>query len=71
MEDYNSSREAGMILGLRIGLADGRVVSVKSDRSWLVGCDGVPGWENVRNWQEMTQPPASWPLAPVMPAPEP
>jgi len=66
VEDYNSSREAGMILGLRIGLADGRVISVKSDRSWLVGCDGVPGWENVRNWQEMTQPPASWPLATVI-----
>jgi signal transduction histidine kinase len=66
VEDYNSSREAGMILGLRIGLADGRVVAVKSDQSWVVGCDGVAGWENVRNWQEMSAPPPSWPLATVI-----
>jgi two-component sensor histidine kinase len=66
VEDYNSSREAGMILGLRIGLADGRVVSVKSDQSWVVGADGVPGWQPVRDWQEMDSPPVSWPPATVI-----
>jgi signal transduction histidine kinase len=63
---YNSFNEAGMILGLRIGLADGRVVSVKSDQSWVVACDGVPGWENVRDWQKMSSPPPSWPPANII-----
>ena len=68
VEDYNSFNEAGMILGLRIGLADGRVVAVKSDPSWVVGCDGVPGWENVKDWQKMSVPPASWPPATIIAA---
>lgn len=68
VEDYNSFNEAGMILGLRIGLADGRVVSVKSDRSWVVGCDGVPGWENVKDWQKMSEAPPSWPPATMIAA---
>ena len=68
VEDYNSFNEAGMILGLQVGLADGRVVSVKSDQSWVVGCDGVPGWENVRNWQKMSAPPPSWPPANIIAA---
>ena len=66
VEDYNSFNEAGMILGLQIGLADGRVISVKSDESWVVGCDGVPGWENVRNWQRASAPPALWPPATII-----
>jgi two-component sensor histidine kinase len=68
VEDYNSFKEAGMILGLKIGLADGHEVSVKSDQSWVVGCDGVPGWENVRNWQKMSAPPPSWAPATIIAA---
>jgi len=68
VEDYNSFKEAGMILGLQIGLADGRKVSVKSDPSWVVGCDGVPGWENVRDWQKMSEPPPSWPPGTIIAA---
>jgi two-component sensor histidine kinase len=68
VEDYNSFNEAGMILGLRIGLADGRVISVKSDSSWFVGADFVPDWERVKDWQSMTTPPPSWPQAKVIAA---
>jgi signal transduction histidine kinase len=66
VDAYNSSREAGLILGLQIGLTDGRVVKVKSDSSWVVGADEVPGWENVKNWQTMSSAPASWPPATII-----
>lgn len=66
VEAYNSSREAGLILGLQIGLADGRVVKVKSDSSWVVGADDVAGWEDVRDWQKMSEPPPSWPAATII-----
>ncbi len=66
VDAYNSAREAGMILGFQIGLADGRVVKVKSDSSWVVGADDVPGWEDVRDWQKMSEPPPSWPAATVI-----
>jgi two-component sensor histidine kinase len=65
VDAYNSSREAGMILGMQIGLADGRVVKVKSDSSWVVGADDVPGWEDMANWQKMSEPP-SWPAATII-----
>jgi two-component sensor histidine kinase len=68
VDAYNSSREAGLILGLQIGLADGRVVKVKSDSSWVVGADEVPGWENVKNWQNMSSAPESWPPATIIAA---
>ena len=66
VEDYNSSREAGMTLGMLVGLSDGRILSVKSDKSWVVGTDFVPGWENVADWQKMSSPPPSWPYATVI-----
>jgi len=68
VDAYNSSREAGLILGLQIGLADGRVVKVKSDSSWVVGADDVPGGEEVANWQKMSEPPSSWPPATIIAA---
>ena len=68
VEDYNSFNEAGMIFGLRIGLADGRALAVKSDQSWVVGCDGVPGWENVKDWQKISQAPPSWAPATIIAA---
>jgi two-component sensor histidine kinase len=66
VEVYNSSREAGLMLGLRIGLAYHRVVEVKSDSSWVVGADDVAGWEDVKDWEKMSSAPASWPNATVI-----
>src|SRR6266478_10184383 len=40
---YNSSFYAGMIFGLRVDLADGKLVKVKSDRSWRMVPDGTKG----------------------------
>jgi len=42
---YNSSDSAGMIFGLRIVLADGRIIDVKSDQNWRIVPDGAKGWE--------------------------
>jgi two-component sensor histidine kinase len=66
VEVYNSSREAGMTLGMLVCLSDGRILSIKSDKSWVVGTDFVPGWENVEDWQKMSSPPPSWPYATVI-----
>jgi len=46
VEVYNSSREAGFMFGLRVGLVDGQVVGVKSDASWFIVPEDVSGWEN-------------------------
>jgi len=51
---YNSFNEAGMVLGLRVGLADGSMVEVKSDSSWLLVPEGIKGW------QKMTLPGEGW-----------
>ena len=58
VEAYNSTREAGFVFGLQIGLASGQVVRVKSDASWrIVPNDGL-GWENKvdssESWHEAT-----------------
>jgi signal transduction histidine kinase len=45
VEVYNSSREAGFMFGMKVGLTDGKVVEVKSDASWLIVPEGVSGWE--------------------------
>ncbi len=59
VEAYNSSREAGFVFGLRVGLASGTVVEVKSDTNWLI----VP--EDVSGWEKMKEPAASWRRATV------
>ena len=41
----NSFSFAGMLLGMRVDLADGRVIEVKSDESWRIVPAGVRGWE--------------------------
>jgi len=58
-EVYNSSREAGFMFGMRLGLADGQVVEVKSDSNWLIVPEGVSGWKN------MVEPAGSWRKATV------
>jgi signal transduction histidine kinase len=60
VQGYNSSREAGMLFGLRAGLTDGQVIGVKSDESWRL----VP--EDVSGWQKRTEAPAAWPQATVV-----
>ena len=57
---YNSSGFAGMLLGLRIHLADGRVIEVKSDPSWRIVPEGTRGWET------RGKPPKTWPVATVI-----
>jgi signal transduction histidine kinase len=45
LEVYNSFNEAGMVLGLRVGLENGSSVEVKSDSSWLIVPEGLYDWE--------------------------
>ncbi len=57
---YNSASYAGMIFGLRIDLANGMAVEVKSDRSWRMVPEGTKGWE------KRTRAPKTWPEATVI-----
>ena len=54
LEVYNSFNEAGMVLGLRIGLEDGENIEIKSDASWLIVPEGNKGWV------ELSQPGEGW-----------
>jgi signal transduction histidine kinase len=57
---YNGSFFAGMLLGLRVDLADGRSLEVKSDKSWRI----VP--EKVRRWEYRTEAQPDWPAAVII-----
>jgi signal transduction histidine kinase len=57
---YNGSFFAGMLFGLRVDLADGRSVEVKSDKSWRVVPEGASRWEN------RTEADPVWPAATVI-----
>jgi hypothetical protein len=57
---YNGSFFAGMLLGLRIDLAQGHTLKVKSDKSWRIVPDGVKGWET------RTEPEPDWPTATII-----
>lgn len=59
VEVYNSSREAGFMFGMQVGLSSGGVVAVKSDASWRM----VP--EDVSGWEKMGEPGESWRRATV------
>jgi len=59
---FNSFSFAGMLLGLRVELADGQLLRVKSDPSWRV----VP--EGVRGWEKAVDAPKSWPAAAIVAA---
>lgn len=54
VEAYNSSREAGFVLGMRIGLNSGGKIGIKSDESWLIVPNDLSGWQN------RTEPQDSW-----------
>ncbi len=45
VEAYNSSREAGFVFGMRVGLAGGQILEIKSDASWLIAPNDLSGWE--------------------------
>ena len=59
---FNTDAQAGLLFGLHVDLADGRVVEVKSDTSWRI----VP--EGVRGWEKKTTAPNSWPAATIVAA---
>jgi signal transduction histidine kinase len=59
---FNSFDEAGMTLGLRVDLADGRFVEIHSDQNWRI----VPN--EASNWKEMTLAHDAWPAARVITA---
>ncbi|HZI32355.1 MAG TPA: hypothetical protein VFF11_08430, partial [Candidatus Binatia bacterium] len=56
---FNGSFYAGLLLGLRIDLADGRIIEVKSDQSWRV----VPA--GLSHWEKRTEAPPDWPAATI------
>lgn len=56
---YNDSDSAGMIFGLRIDLADGRTMEIKSDARWKIVPNGEKKWEKAEEAQE------TWLLATV------
>jgi signal transduction histidine kinase len=60
LEVYNSFNEAGMVMGLRVGLSDGNIMEVKSDSSWCLVPEGIKGWE------KMMQPAEGWREAKVL-----
>ncbi|HEU5071163.1 MAG TPA: ATP-binding protein [Verrucomicrobiae bacterium] len=58
----NSFSFAGMIFGLRVDLADGRVIEVKSDPTWRI----VP--DDSRHWETAISALPDWPAARVVAA---
>src|SRR6266566_5690985 len=56
----NSFSFAGMLLGMRVDLADGEVIEIKSDETWRVVPTGTRGWEKA------TKPADTWPKATIM-----
>ncbi len=60
VEAYNVDAAAGMIFGMRIDLADGGFIEIKSDKSWRI----VP--EKTRGWQTLTKAQDAWPEATII-----
>lgn len=60
VKSLNPSGFAGMLLGMRIELANGQLIEIKSDQNWRL----AP--LESRSWKEMTQPPTSWPAATIV-----
>jgi len=56
----NSFSYAGLLLGMRVDLTDGRVIEVKSDESWRIAPVGTKGWEKA------AKVPATWPKAKIV-----
>lgn len=60
VDAYNGSFFAGMLLGLRIDLDDGRSITLKSDSNWKI----VP--EGVKQWQTRKEAGPDWPAATII-----
>lgn len=60
VEAVNPSGFGGMLLGIRIELANGQRIEIKSDESWKV----VP--QGSTSWKEMVKPANDWPPATVV-----
>jgi len=60
VEAFNEEFTAGVLLGLRINLTDGKLLEVLSDSSWRVADSHAPGWKTSR------QPQPSWTQAQVV-----
>ena len=57
VECFNGSFFAGMLFGMRVDLADGGSVEVKSDPTWKIVPDGVS------HWKTRSEPQPDWPDA--------
>jgi signal transduction histidine kinase len=60
IEAFNAFKQAGVLVGLRVELADGRSVEVVSDQNWKV----APNTDG--RWEKRTRARANWPPATVM-----
>jgi signal transduction histidine kinase len=60
VEALNGFSFAGMLFGLQVELADGRVIIVKSDNSWRIVPDGVSRWQKKSELQP------GWPAATII-----
>jgi signal transduction histidine kinase len=60
VQALNPSGFAGMLLGMRIELANGQSIEIKSDQNWRI----VP--EEAKSWKEMAKPSAAWPRATII-----
>lgn len=57
---HNPSGFAGMLFGMRIELANGQSIEIKSDESWKL----APA--EAKSWKEMSKPSAAWPAATII-----
>ena len=60
VEAFSPTSFAGLLLGLRIELANGQRIEIKSDQDWKI----VP--QESKSWKTMTKPAAAWPAATVV-----
>jgi signal transduction histidine kinase len=56
----NNFEAAGVLMGLRIELADGRTMEIASDPDWRIASAADPGW------MRRTEAPPSWPAARIV-----
>ena len=57
VEGFNDNDQAGIILGLRLKMANGQEQQIRSDRTWRV----VPNTD--RSWETALRPAENWPYA--------
>jgi signal transduction histidine kinase len=60
IEAFNDFDAAGVLVGLRVALASGRIMEIGSDESWKL----VPLTQ--KGWETMTRPDPAWPAATVI-----